>query len=214
MIQTLFSNPLIFVTYLLALLVAITIHEFAHALTADKLGDPTPRLQGRVSLNPIKHLDPIGTIMILFIGFGWGKPVMFDPFNLRDPRRDSAIISLAGPASNFITAIVLAILLQLFTLLNTPFLTSIGLLFFTPIIQLSVFLGVFNLLPIHPLDGFKIMGGILPQEKAEEWYSLQKYGLFILIFLIFPFNGNVSILDLIIIRPVREFILPLLLPGI
>src|SRR4051812_27134518 len=105
MIGSLFTSPLSFFVAAIALLIAITVHEFSHALSADKLGDPTPRLQGRISLNPLVHLDPIGTLLILFVGFGWGKPVVFDPFNLKNPRKDAAIISLAGPASNFILAI-------------------------------------------------------------------------------------------------------------
>src|SRR3972149_935093 len=97
---------------LVALIVAITIHEFSHALAAERLGDPTPRLQGRLTLNPLKHLDPIGTILLILVRFGWGKPVQFDPFNLRHPRRDSAIISIAGPVSNAIVAILASLLIQ------------------------------------------------------------------------------------------------------
>src|SRR3990172_11954241 len=104
MIGELFNNPLSFVFWLLGLTVAITVHEFAHAYAAERLGDPTPRLMGRLTLNPLAHLDPLGTLMLLIARFGWGKPVQFDPFNLRHPRRDSALISLAGPASNLIMA--------------------------------------------------------------------------------------------------------------
>src|SRR3972149_11313525 len=101
------------VVFLVSLIISITIHEFAHGFAADKLGDPTPRIQGRLTLNPKAHLDPFGTIMILLVGFGWGKPVQFDPYNLKDPRRDAALISLAGPASNIILAILLSIILRL-----------------------------------------------------------------------------------------------------
>ncbi len=212
MIQTLFSNPLVFVLSLFALIVSVTIHEFSHALAADKLGDPTPRLQGRLTLNPLKHLDPLGTVMILLIGFGWGKPVTFDPFNLQNPRKDAALISIAGPVSNFILALILSILLRLFIFLHINFLIIIGFFIFVPIIKLSVLLGIFNLIPIHPLDGFKVVGGILPREQADEWYSLQKYGMIILLFLIFPLNGRTSMLD-ILWKPVQMFILPLFLPS-
>src|SRR3990172_8857289 len=95
-------NPVEFIFGLVALIVAITIHEFSHAAAAERLGDPTPRLQGRLTLNPLAHLDPLGTLMLILIRFGWGKPVQFDPYNLRHPRRDSAIISLAGPTSNIV----------------------------------------------------------------------------------------------------------------
>ena len=211
MIQTLFANPLSFVVYLLALIVVITIHEFSHALAAEKLGDPTPRLQGRLNLNPLSHLDPFGTIMILLIGFGWGKPVTFDPFNLQNPRRDAAIISLAGPFSNLILALVLSLLLRLFILVKLQFLIIIGSIIFAPIIQLSVLLGIFNLIPVHPLDGFKIVGGILPQKQADEWYSLQKYGIFVLLLIIFPFNGQTSMMSMFL-SPLLKFIMPLFLP--
>ena len=102
MLGVLFNNPLSFLFWLVALAMAITIHEFAHAYTADRLGDPTPRLQGRLTLNPLAHLDPLGTLMLLLVRFGWGKPVQFDPFNLKNPRKDGALISLAGPASNLL----------------------------------------------------------------------------------------------------------------
>jgi len=100
-----FSNPLLLILWLAALIIAVTIHEFAHAFAADRLGDPTPKLMGRLTLNPLAHLDVLGTLMLLIARFGWGKPVQFDPFNLRHPRRDSAIISLSGPVANFLLAL-------------------------------------------------------------------------------------------------------------
>src|SRR5438876_3599187 len=107
-------NPIEFVLGLAALIIAITIHEFSHALAAEHLGDPTPRLQGRLTLNPLAHLDPLGTILLILVRFGWGKPVVFDPYNLRNPRRDGAIISIAGPVSNVLLAIVCSLLLHVF----------------------------------------------------------------------------------------------------
>src|SRR3989339_1835794 len=112
MIETLFSSPMAFLSSLLAIIAAISIHEFSHAWAADRLGDPTPRLQGRLTLNPKAHLDPIGTLMLILFRFGWGKPVMFDPFNLKNPRRDAMLIGLAGPASNLISAAIAVLLLQ------------------------------------------------------------------------------------------------------
>ncbi|HEX7542809.1 MAG TPA: site-2 protease family protein, partial [Patescibacteria group bacterium] len=148
MISYLFSNPLLFIIYLFSLLVAITIHEFSHAWAADYLGDPTPRLQGRLKLNPLVHIDKIGMMFLLFFGFGWGKPVEFDPYNLKNPRRDAAWISIAGPSSNFILAIILSLLLKLFIVLQLNFLIIIGSLIFVPMIRMNIVLGVFNLLPI------------------------------------------------------------------
>lgn len=198
---------------LIALVVAITVHEFSHAFAAEHLGDPTPRLQGRLTLNPLAHLDPIGTIMLLIARFGWGKPVVFDPFNLRHPRRDAAIISLAGPVSNILLATACATALRLLFTYHLSLITFGPLLsaFLQPIIILNVVLAVFNLVPIHPLDGFKIVEGILPEEGAREWHQLEGYGMIFLIFLIFPIFGPVSPISQII-SPVINFILSILLP--
>ena len=111
MLYLLFSNPLAFFILFPGLLLSITIHEFAHAWVADKLGDPTPRHQGRVTLDPRAHLDPWGTVALLLTRFGWGKPVQFDPYNLKHPLRDTAIVALAGPISNLIVATGLALTL-------------------------------------------------------------------------------------------------------
>ena len=209
MISYLFSNPLLFVIYFIAILAAISIHEFSHALAADYLGDPTPRLQGRLKLNPLVHIDKIGMLFLLFFGFGWGKPVEFDPYNLKSPRKDAAIISLAGPSSNFILAIILSLLIKLFIFSQLNFLIIIGSLIFIPMIKMNIILGVFNLLPIHPLDGFKIVGGVLPEEKAHEWNQLQKYGMIFLILLIFPIGGRSMLTS--ILQPIIGFITNLLI---
>jgi len=189
-----------FIVIIPALLVAITIHEFAHAAMADRLGDPTPRLMGRLTLNPLAHLDPIGTLMLLIFHFGWGKPVPIDPFNLRNPRRDLALISLAGPASNLILAVLLSILIRL--------IGPIGLI--RPVISLNIILAIFNLLPIYPLDGFKIISGILPPEQACQWEELQSFGPLILFLLIFPLFGQ-SLINTIL-GPIINSLLQILIP--
>ncbi|HLD25372.1 MAG TPA: site-2 protease family protein [Patescibacteria group bacterium] len=208
MLGELFNNPFAFFSWLIALITAITIHEFSHAWAADRLGDPTPRVQGRLTLNPLAHLDPLGTIMLLIARFGWGKPVIFDPYNLRHPRRDAAIISLAGPASNIALAIVLAVLLRL--LLSSPFALFVYIII-QPMIVLNVILAIFNLVPIHPLDGFKIVGGILPKEYARQWYELEPYGMIFLLFMIFPVFGTAPVHQLI--SPIINLLLTLLLPA-
>jgi len=208
--SNLFANPLMFIFYILALFAAITIHEFSHALAADLLGDPTPRLQKRLTLDPRAHIDPFGLLFLFFFGFGWGKPVEFDPFNLKNPRRDTALISFAGPLSNLILALILSIILKLFIFFNIKTLYTIGILFFLPMIYLNIVLAIFNLIPIHPLDGFKIIGGILPEKQAKEWYSLEKYGIIFLLMLFFPL-GKTSMIDLLI-RPAVNFLTNLLLP--
>jgi len=211
MLNYLFTNPLYFFLWAAAILVAITVHEFAHAWMSDRLGDPTARLAGRMTLNPIAHLDPLGTLMLIIFRFGWGKPVPFDPFNLRHPRRDAAIISFAGPAANLILALFLATIIRLSYLFlgSQAYLLTIIL---TPFITLAIILAIFNLIPIHPLDGGKILIGLLPERMAYQWDEfLGKWGFFIILFLIFPFFG--FSLVAVIIFPIINFLLSLLLPG-
>lgn len=210
MIDTLFDNPLLFLLSAISIVIAITVHEFAHAKAADHLGDPTPGLQGRLTLNPLAHLDVYGTLFLLMFGFGWGKPVQFDPFNLKNPRKDAAIISVAGPLTNFVMAIVSAIVLWLFRFLQLGDIATIGSLFLTPFIIMNLILGIFNLIPIHPLDGFKIVGGVLNEKQAKEWYQLERYGIFFLLLLIFPFPGGSMLHN--ILDPVLGFLYGVFLP--
>jgi len=210
MLSYLFTNPLLFAVYIISLLIAIAIHEFSHAYVADYLGDPTPRLQGRLKLDPRVHIDNMGMLFLLLFGFGWGKPVEFDPYNLKNPRKDAGLISIAGPTSNFILAIILSIVLRLLIFFQLNILITIGMFIFLPMMQMNLILGVFNLLPIHPLDGFKIVGGILPKEKAQEWYGLERWGMLFLLLLIIPIGGS-SMLDGIL-RPAVTFLFKLLVP--
>ncbi|MCR4263571.1 MAG: site-2 protease family protein [Candidatus Roizmanbacteria bacterium] len=199
MLFDLFSSFEQLLIVVVALLSAITIHEFAHAWVADRLGDPTPKLMGRVTLNPLAHLDPIGTIALLLIGFGWGKPVQFDPYNLENPRRDSALVALAGPASN---VVLIALLTLLYRIFDLPILI--------PFIGYNVVLALFNLIPIHPLDGFKIVGGILPEDQSEDWYRLERYGMYLLLIILLPiFNGQSLVSQ--ILGPLLDIITTLLL---
>lgn len=200
--------------WILAFVVAITIHEASHAWMADRLGDPTARLMGRLSLNPLVHYDPVGTTLLLalsimralgapVIPFGWAKPVEFDPYNLKNPRRDSALISFAGPASNLIIALIASFLGRinpLFSLIAVPF------------IILNVSLAIFNLVPIHPLDGGKILVGILPKKYAYDVENfLGRFGTILLIFLILPSFGGSSLISQII-SPVINLFLVILIP--
>lgn len=160
------------------LVLAITVHEYAHALVADKLGDPTPRAYGRLSLNPLKHIDIFGLLAVILIKIGWGKPVPIDPGNFRNPKRDEILVSLAGPASNLILALLLSLILKTIPLSALPTLLISG------FIQLNVLLAVFNLLPISPLDGSKIFLGLLPTETSILWQKdMQTYGFIIIILL-------------------------------
>jgi len=204
---------------IISFLIAITIHEAAHAFTSDRLGDPTAKLAGRLTLNPLAHLDLYGTILfpliLILIGspfvFGWAKPVGFDPFNLKNPRKDAALISLSGPLTNFILAFLLSLFLRFGIILPNPF--SFLYLLFISVIRLNIILAVFNLIPIHPLDGGKIFIGLLPEKDAEEAdLFLNRYGSLILFLLIFPFYNGVSPL-LLAISPIINFIFNLLLPS-
>ena len=211
MLFSLFSNPISFFIYLISLFIALSVHEASHALAADKLGDPTPRLDGRITLNPLAHIDLSGLLFMLFFGFGWGKPVQFDPYNLKNPRKDAALISLAGPASNIVFALCLSLILRSFNLVGLHQIYTIGFTLLTPLIAVNLTLGIFNLLPIHPLDGFKIVGGILSPDQAHEWFQLQRYGMIFLLLLIIPLGAH-SMLDTVM-GPVQQFILPLFIPS-
>ena len=180
----------------LALVLGIAFHEFCHALSASALGDQTARRLGRVSLNPLVHLDPLGTALLFFVGFGWGKPTPVNPYALRNgPRTGMAVVALAGPVSNFAVATVLAIPIRLDLVQgHSPFLVVstngwgvgdyVG-LFLGAAILLNVILGVFNLIPLAPLDGFKVALGVLPADLARPIAQLERYGMVILIGLIF-----------------------------
>ena len=152
------------ISLLIALVVCITVHEAAHAWVAMKLGDPTAQIEGRVSLNPMRHLDILGTIMIFIAHFGWGKPVPFNYHNLKEPRRDAALISIAGPVTNLLTALIVALLVKYVPIpvvLGQP----LGAIY-----TLSLVLFLFNLIPIAPLDGSKLLGLVIPRSK-EAWYQ-------------------------------------------
>ncbi|MBU1885144.1 site-2 protease family protein [Patescibacteria group bacterium] len=205
MLNLLFSNPLIFLILFPGLLLAITIHEFAHAWAADQLGDPTPRAQNRLTLDPRAHLDPLGTIAILLTRFGWGKPVQFDPYNLKDPVRDTALIALAGPISNLIMAGVLSIIINLSIF---PWLwVNLALV---QVLIINVMLAIFNLIPVHPLDGGKVLSALLPKETAYDFeQAMSQYGTLILIFLIMPWGGVSPVSQLI--SPVIDIIVRMLI---
>jgi len=201
------NNPLEFIGIFVAFLIAITVHEVSHGYTADRLGDPTARVMGRLTFNPFKHLDLVGTLMILFAPFGWAKPIPFDPFNLKNPRRDAALISLAGPAANLITASVVSIILHVISFASgVSFITYL----LSIIVVLNVNLAIFNLVPIFPLDGFHIVEGLLPEDAARQWHQLESLGFIMILVLVFPLFGSSPVLSLI--QPVITIILNILLP--
>jgi Zn-dependent protease len=155
--------------FIVALIIAITVHEFSHAWVANHLGDPTAKYRGRVTLNPIAHLDPVGTIMLFVVGLGWGKPVPVNTNNLNSPKRDSALVSLAGPASNILMAIVIAFPYKYLATHAGP---EAVLNLLRAIFDLNILLAVFNFIPLPPLDGSKMIGVFVP----DRWYrSYQKF---------------------------------------
>lgn len=188
--------------FIIALVVAVTVHEFAHAWMATFLGDPTARMQGRLSLNPLKHLDPVGTIMLFMAGIGWGKPVPYDPRHLKKPLRDGALIALAGPLSNLLVVFVLAVPFRMLISFADPYSFSITLL--ETVITLNLVLMIFNLMPIPPLDGSKVVFSILPPRFHPILYRYRNYGYGVLILvLLSPHLFGISVLGRVI-SPVVE----------
>lgn len=159
------SNPAIAIVWVLAIVLALTVHEFSHALVGKWRGDKTAEREGRLTLNPLSHLDPIGFFALLFLGFGWAKPVPFNPYNLKNPKWDSVLIALAGPVTNFVIAIAAALVLRWsipsiliggFSLLHTFLLLTI---------MINLFLLLFNVIPVHPLDGSKLVFALLDSPR-------------------------------------------------
>lgn len=197
------DNPLGNIIFFIGLIIAITIHEFSHAFVADRFGDPTPRSYGRLSLNPLRHLDPLGTIMLLIAHFGWGKPVPIDPYNLS--KKEETLVAVAGPISNLLLALLFSILFR-FIPLNPLITTLLG-----QFVIVNISLAVFNSLPFPPLDGSKLFLNLLPEKQSVEWQSaFDQYGIFLLAILLFlPFNGQTFIG--LIVSPIVGFLSKLML---
>lgn len=202
----------VFILILAILIIAITIHEFAHAITADLLGDPTPRSQGRISLLPPDHLDPVGTVMMAIsawvgFGIGWGKPVLTNPRNFRNPRRDQGLVAIAGPISNILQAVVFA---GIFALAGRPdYGQPLG-LFLISGVTINLALAFFNLIPLAPLDGHWIVTAMLPYEQARRYFAwMQQYGQMVFIGLII-LEPSLRIISSLI-RPPMMFVASILL---
>jgi Zn-dependent protease len=207
-------DPVLFLTSMLVTFTAIVIHEFAHAKFADLAGDPTPRYFGRVTLNPLRHLDPIGSIMIVVsslsgFGIGWGKPCPVNPSKMRNPRWDHFISVIAGPLSNLLQAVVYALVLRILIATRTMSLEEIvggfdqagfqpnilGLiLFYGVIVNIGLF--VFNMIPIGPLDGHWLVGTFLPERQRLQWYQFNR-GLGSILFLLLVLVPSGSQFDIL-----------------
>lgn len=200
-------NLLSLVLSLPGVLIAITFHEFAHAFAAVKLGDETPKMQGRLSLNPLSHLDPIGIIMLIFAHIGWGKPVEINPRNFKGRISTSAaeaIVSVAGPLMNFILALVFSLIFAALTKF-VPALNGIVAIIILDIIIINIGLGVFNLIPLPPLDGSKILAHFLPI-NARRWF-VEHENIFYIAFIIIWLTPIASRITSPIINAILNFLL-------
>lgn len=187
-----------------AILFCLTIHEYAHGLVALRLGDPTAKYAGRLTLNPFKHLDPIGTISLFLFRFGWAKPVPVNPSYFKDPKQGMMITSLAGPAANFIAAIGFGLILRYIAIAIPT--DNFAIIILRMFVFFNLILGIFNLIPIPPLDGSKIVYYLLPQAMAYQYAQLEKYGIFILFgIIILGQLSGISIFGVIIWPLVRIF---------
>ncbi|MDQ5938400.1 MAG: hypothetical protein QG603_307 [Patescibacteria group bacterium] len=197
LIDSLTESPTIFVAIFLSIIYALTIHEYAHALAASALGDQTAKDRGRLTLNPLAHMEIFGTIMLLVAGFGWGKPVPVNPYNLKYKRWGEAFVSLAGPISNFLSVILFVLLFRVVA----PYfeMTNMLMIFLSFLITVNAILGIFNLLPIPPLDGSKVLFAILPDRLDNFKNQLNAYGPWILLAIIIMDSfGKTSILATLI----------------
>lgn len=201
-------NPTPYIISIAAFIVALTIHEFCHALSAYLLGDPTAERMGRLTLNPLAHIDPLGLLLLILIRFGWAKPVPFDPRNFRYPRLYSVLVGLAGPFSNLVIALIC-----MFGLHHIPAFISYKILpLYTQFLQVSVWinvmLGVFNILPVPPLDGSHLLRALLPESVLPYYYRFERLSFILLIilisiprvreFLIYAINSVIMLLESIV----------------
>lgn len=191
------------------ILIGLSFHEFGHAYVSTKLGDPTPKLQGRVTINPLAHIDPVGMVCLLFCGFGWGIPVQINPSYYKNRRRDEILVGFAGVAMNLILAIVFSLLVRVaITVFQSTQSETASIIYqiLLNVVMINVVLMVFNLLPVPPLDGFGIVTNLFNLQKYSWYDKYYQYGYFILIFLVLL--GVVSA----ILSPVTMFIMKLLSP--
>ncbi len=208
-----YSNPMDWIMEKLmilpGILIGLSFHEFGHAFVSTKLGDPTPKLQGRVTINPLAHIDPVGMLCLLFCGFGWGIPVQINPSYYKNRRRDEILVGFAGVAMNLILAVVFSLLVRVALMSYDVVGSDVGSILyqiFLNVVGINVVLMVFNLLPVPPLDGFGIVTNLFHLEKYSWYEQYYQWGYFILIFLVLL--GVVSA----VLGPVTGFILTLLSP--
>ena len=178
-----------------AILIAMVLHELSHAWVSYRLGDPTPKQTGRLTLNPLKHLDPLGSLLLLFAGFGWAKPVQINPYYYKNRKMGTVLVSLAGPCMNFILALIGSLIISIIYRIvgeRITFETEAGYKAFIYVwrflyyfMMLNIGLGVFNLIPFPPLDGSKVLASVLPDPLYSKWMRYERYGQFVLILVLY-----------------------------
>jgi Zn-dependent protease len=207
------DDPEVFVAFVIAILVGLTFHEFSHAAVATLQGDPTARSQGRLTLNPMVHLDPLGSIAVLIAGFGWARPTPVTPSRLRYRRLGMVVVALAGPAANLVLALASAIALRILypgggAVLSDNFSAKL----LGGLILWNVLLGVFNLLPIPPLDGSTLLTVLLPPSRQNIVRFLDQYGIFLLLGLLILAPGLLSPIVLAVVRAISRLVGLVILP--
>lgn len=205
MLFQLLSDPISLIAFLLALVIGLTLHEYAHAWMATRLGDMTAKYAGRLTLNPTKHFDPLGLVFLLLVGFGWGKPVPVNP-NAFKGRYDDLKVAVAGPITNFLIAFVFTIPIKIAENYGLSYDNNIILAFCKIIAEINIILSVFNLLPFYPLDGSHIITAIAPRSWDQKINSFKKYGTYILLAIILAeLLFKISILSAAILWVYRIF---------
>ena len=184
-------DPISLVFSIIILIMSVVLHELSHGYAAVALGDPTPRIQGRLTLNPLKHLDPVGSVLVPIITslfgftFGWAKPVQWNPYNLKNPRSGEVIIAAAGPACNLLIAIVFGLLIRLSELPNFVSFSASFIQISSYVVLINIVLALFNLVPLPPLDGSHILFSLLPPRLANVRMVIERYSIFFLLIALF-----------------------------
>lgn len=180
-IQSFLEQPIVFVLWVGAIIFALTIHEFSHAFAGKLQGDRTAEDEGRLTLNPLSHIDPLGFILLIIAGFGWAKPTPFNPYNLKNQRIGPALIAFAGPLANVLAVILIGVALSIIYRITELPPSNLMFTFFILLIQVNILLAVFNLIPIPPLDGAKVLYAAIGQRRPEVVQFLERYGMWLLL---------------------------------
>lgn len=183
--QLLFENPALFLAWIAAIIIGITVHEFSHVFAAYIQGDSTGKDMGRLNLNPLSHIDPLGIALLVFVGFGWGKPAPFNPYNLRNPKLGSVLVAFAGPISNLVVVVLLGLAFHFVLPIFQLTASNLLVIFVIFLIQINLVLMAFNLLPFPPLDGSRLVTILIPDRYATFKMAFERYSPMLLFVLLF-----------------------------